>query len=129
MYCEKCGNKINISDKFCTKCGHSVMQVEKSEQAPEVFTVQLNERWWHRLLKVLYIVAYLPLLLIIPLVWSSNTLSCYYSYCSGSYTEAFWYSILALVIYVLILRLVKLAVNYVVGGRKPEWKKEFKKLF
>lgn len=122
MFCENCGNKNQEGHKFCTKCGHLVDSKEKvsiTKQAP----LMLNENWWHRLLKVLYIVGYIPLLIIVPVVWSAN--SCYY--CSGS--DSFWYSLLTLAIYVVVIRLIKIAVLYVAMGRRPEWKKEFKKLF
>ena len=129
MYCEHCGKKLNVSDKFCTKCGQSVIQPDQTNQTLKTAVTSLNEKWWHRLLKILYIIAHLPLLGMVLLVWSENTPSCYYSSCSGSYSEAFWYSILTIIIYLVILRLIKLAVNYVVVGQKPIWKKEFKKLF
>ncbi len=122
MYCENCGNKILEGHKFCTKCGYSfVHEVHTNQQVQQ--SVVLNENWWHRLLKILYIIGYIPLLIIIPIVWSEN--SCYY--CSNG--DSFWYSVLTFIIYILILRLIKLAVIYVVFGRNPEWKKEFKKLF
>lgn len=124
MFCENCGNKIQDGYKFCTKCGYSTVPTER--KTTKQSEISLRDRWWHRLLKILYIVSYLPLLVIIPLVWSEN-ISYYYS--SSSYGDAFWYSLLTLVIYVVILRLIKLAVIYIVFGRKPEWKKEFKKLF
>jgi hypothetical protein len=129
MYCEHCGTKLEQGHKFCTKCGHSTIPVQTRTAAAQ--QPALGDKWWHRLLKVLYVVAYLPLLGIIPLVWSENTPYCstYSSYCSGSYGEAFWYSLLTLVIYMAVLRLIKIAVLYVALGRKPEWKKEFKKLF
>jgi|SRR3989344_1578380 len=123
MFCENCGNKLDTSHKFCTKCGHSNIPAEKNITKQTEST--LDDRWWHRLLKVLYIAAYLPLLIIIPVVWSENS----YSYYSGdTYGEAFWYSLLTLIIWVVILRLIKIAVLYVAIGRKPEWKREFKKL-
>lgn len=121
MFCKKCGNEIKTDDKFCAKCG---------TPAPT-----LNDKWWHRLLKVFYIIAYLPLLVIIPTVWSSNKPYSYYSYYSnqtisyGSYAEAFWYSLLTLAIYLIVLRLIKIVILYVAFGYKPEWKKQFKKLF
>ena len=33
-YCTNCGNKMNPSDKFCSKCGHRVEATEekKSEE-------------------------------------------------------------------------------------------------
>ena len=127
MYCEHCGSKIQDGYKFCTKCGNSTTKNSlKDFTTPPKQTN--NETWWVRLLKVLYIIIHLPLLLIIPLVWSENTESCYYS-CSGSTSQAFWYSLLTLVIYIVVVRLIKLAVMYIAMGRKPEWKKEFRKLF
>ncbi len=126
MYCEHCGNKLQEGYKFCTKCGHSTVPMQTKTAVVQQSTFSLNDKWWHRLLKVLYVVSYLPLLIIIPVVWSENS----YSYYSGNTTgEAFWYSLLTLVIYMAIVRLVKIAVLYVAFGRKPEWKREFKRLF
>jgi len=122
MFCENCGSKIQEGHKFCTKCGHLVDSTIKTSSTRQTLST-LNENWWHRLLKVLYIVGYIPLLIIIPIVWSEN--SCYY--CSDG--DSFWYSLLTLVIYVVVIRLIKIAVLYVAMGRRPEWKKEFKKLF
>lgn len=126
MYCEHCGTKLEQGHKFCTKCGHSTVPVQTKSAAAHQPALSLNDKWWHRLLKVLYVVSYLPLLIIIPVVWSENSYS-YYG--GGSEGEAFWYSLLTLVIYMAVARLIKIAVLYVALGRKPEWKKEFKKLF
>lgn len=126
MYCEHCGTKLEQGHKFCTKCGHSTVPVQTKTASAHQPALSLNDKWWHRLLKVLYVVTYLPLLVIIPVVWSENSYS-YYG--GGSSGEAFWYSLLTLVIYMAIARLIKIAVLYVALGRKPEWKKEFKKLF
>ncbi len=126
MYCEHCGTKLEQGHKFCTKCGHSTVPVQTKTATAHQPALSLNDKWWHRLLKVLYVVSYLPLLVIIPVVWSENSYS-YYG--GGSEGEAFWYSLLTLVIYMVIARLIKIAVLYVALGRKPEWKKEFKKLF
>ena len=135
MFCENCGNKIQDGHKFCIKCGHLATE-NLSRSSEKSQNTNNNERWWHRLLRVLYIVAYLPLLGIIPAVWSSYVPYCTHytytysnNYCSGSYAESFWYSLLTLVIYFVVLRLIKIATLYIVKGRKPEWKKEFKKLF
>lgn len=130
MFCEHCGNKIDGSHKFCTKCGHSTLQSEIKNSISQT-GVSLNEKWWHRLLKVIYIILYIPLLGILPLVWTENSSS--YNYYSSSSTDtsgtAFWYCLLTLVIYMAVARLIKIAVLYIAMGRKPEWKKEFKKLF
>ena len=126
MYCEHCGNKIEQGYKFCTKCGHSTIPVQTRTPSTSQPELSLNDKWWHRLLKVLYVVFYLPLLVIIPLVWSENS----YSYYGNDNTgEAFGYSLITLLIYMVIVRLIKIAVLYVALGRKSEWKKEFKKLF
>lgn len=136
MFCTNCGNKIKEGEKFCTGCGNSI-SFKLEENNNHQIKISNDEKWWHRLIKVLYLIAYLPLLGIIPLVWSENTPYCYTpsgrlfneQICYGSYWESFWYSLLTLVIYVIILRLIKLAVVYVIFGQKPKWKKEFKKLY
>lgn len=133
MFCENCGSKIKEGHKFCTKCGHSngsSVPVPEVKNMSPITTTSVNERWWHRLLKVIYIFLYLQILWIVPLVWSANSSS--YSYYGGyedTTGSAFWYSVLAIVIFVVVLRLIKLTVLYVALGQKPEWKKEFKKLF
>lgn len=128
MYCENCGNKIQDGYKFCTKCGNSTDGSTKGNVGTSSKQSH-SEAWWFRLLKVLYIVLYLPLLIIVPFVWSTNSSS--YSYYGNTDTtgQAFWYSLLTLLVYMVIVRLIKLATLYIAVGRKPEWKKEFKKLF
>jgi len=42
---------------------------------------------------------------------------------------AFWYSLLALAIYVVIARLIKIAFLYIALGQSPEWEKQFTKPF
>ncbi len=132
MFCENCGQKIKDDLKFCTECGHSVKSMTIKD---------LKERWYHRFLRVLYIISYIPLLLIIPIVWSGNNSSyvcsglSFKSYLNDSchyvdtYGKAFLWSLITLAIYMIIIRLIKIAVIYIIIGKKPEWKKEFKKLF
>ncbi|MFZ2038622.1 MAG: zinc ribbon domain-containing protein [Minisyncoccia bacterium] len=134
MYCEHCGTKLEQGHKFCTKCGHSTASIQTSTATVQRSVLLLGDKWWHRLLKVLYVVAYLPLLGIVPAVWMTNAESCYTSTyygtsCYGSDGEAFWYSLLTLVTYVVVLRLIKIAILYIVLGQCPRWKKEFKTLF
>ena len=133
MFCENCGNKLQEGHRFCTKCGHangSTVKNIPTIQQP----VTKNEKWWHRLLKVVYVFVYLQILWIVPVVWSSNS-SSYSGYYGGTYHyvdtpgAAFWYSVLAIVIFVVVLRLIKLSVRYVALGEKPEWHKEIRKLF
>jgi len=131
MFCKKCGNDIKTDGKFCIKCGAPLEKGNTEIRQPEL---TFNDKWWHRLLRVLYIIAYLPLLGIIPLVWSINApqYDGYYtdgSATTGSYGAAFWYSLLVLVICLVVLRLIKIAVLYIAFGQRPGWKKEFKKFF
>ena len=55
MYCEHCGTKLEQGYKFCTKCGLP-MRAEKTPSHASVVIV--DERWWHRLLKVAYILLF-----------------------------------------------------------------------
>ena len=134
MFCENCGNKNDGSYKFCTKCGHPTALSAVESAIKKNPRSSPDERWWHRLLKVAYIFLYLQILWIVPAVWSINS-SSYTNYYLGeyhqedTYAKAFWYSVLAIVIFVVVLRLIKLTVLYIAIAQKPEWKKEFKKLF
>lgn len=132
MFCEKCGSKLKENHKFCTGCGHS--NLDRQESKPIIANV-LDQKWWFRLAKVLYIFLYIPLPFVIIGVWAENDPYSYYSsysnqyYSHGSYSEAFWYSLLILVVWVVILRLIKITFLYIAFGKKPQWKKEFKKIF
>ncbi len=134
MYCHKCGNEIKKGDKFCDKCGESVAGEEKVSRETRHGALVTNDKWWQRLLKVVYIFLWLQILWIIPAVWSVNS-SEYVGYYGGEYKyqdtygAAFWYSILAIIIFVIVIRLVKITVLYIALGQKPEWKKQFKRLF
>ncbi len=123
MFCEKCGNKLKENHKFCTECGH--LNLDKQEFKKTSSNI-LEQKWWFRLAKVLYIFLYIPLPFVIIEVWSDNTPSHYYY--DDSYSEAFWYSLLTLVVWVVILRLIKITFLYIAFGKKPQWKKEFKKI-
>ena len=132
MFCKNCGNKLKEGHQFCTECGHpSVFDISKKEVINH--TVINNDKWWHRLLKVAYIFLYIQILWIVPVVWSSNSSSSSYFlgkyHYQNTYGEAFWYSLLAIVIFVVTVRLIKLTVLYVALAQKPKWKKEFKKFF
>ena len=130
MYCHKCGNEIKGNDKFCIKCGNSIL----SEKIKEKFVIS-EDKWYLRLAKVIYIVLYIPLPFVLWGVWTSNDPYSYYSSYSrewisyGSYSEAFWYTLLTLVVWVVILRLIKIAVLYIFTAQKPKWKMEFRKFF
>ena len=131
MFCEQCGNKIESSHKFCTKCGRSkVGEVGDNEAGQPVLSVS-KDGWWQRLLKVAYILLYIPLLFIIPLAWSLNSSS--YDYYTNTRTDtagsAFVYSAITLIIYMAVVRLIKIEVLYVAMGQRPDWGVEFKKYF
>lgn len=121
MFCEKCGNKYGEAEKFCIKCGNSLGETMTPRNTP---TTNKDERWWHRLANVVYVAAHLPLLLMVPLVWTENAreYSSYYKEYRGSDGEALWYCILTIVIWVAVLRLIKMAVRYVGVGVKPSFK-------
>lgn len=121
MFCEHCGNKIQIGHKFCTKCGESVV-FESQQQNEQAHA--LDEKWWYRLLKVAYIALYIPLPFVLVIVWSINSSSDYNN--SGNY---FWYSLLTLTIYLIVARMIKLAILYVAMGSRPKWEKEFRRIF
>jgi hypothetical protein len=133
MFCTKCGNKLFETDKFCTQCGDVLNGKE------EKFTVQksesvliIDEKWWLRLLKVIYIFLCLQIFWIVPVVWSINSTTYvggYYGTYKDTPETAFWYSILAVFIYMSLTRLLKIAVLYVSTGKKPQWTREFRKFY
>ncbi len=137
MFCTNCGNKIEQSDKFCTKCGslsmkekEDIVKVIPTHTASPVFS---EDKWWQRLLKVGYIFLCLQILWIVPVVWSVNSSTYVGGYYDGGYKqtpdEAFWYSVLAIIIFMTLTRLLKITVLYVSVGKKPNWAREFKKLY
>ena len=128
-FCHKCGKKLGETETYCAECGTAVVVEKPVSDTPN--KKNADERWWLRLAKVIYVILYLPLLAVIPIVWSINAPSCNYygTNCSGSYMAAFWYSLLALAIYVVVARLIKIAFLYIALGQKPEWEKEFTKIF
>lgn len=98
-------------------------------------STNLDQKLWYRLSKVVYVILYGFLLIIISTVWDVNS-STYTGYSTAyggiyedTYGKAFWYSLLALLIYIAIVRLIKITFLYIALGQKPQWKKEFKKLF
>lgn len=135
MYCEKCGHKKHEAEKFCTQCGNQLSEVAQS--LPEEMTAInqstiIEDRWWLRLLKVAYIFLCLQILWIVPLVWSINSTTYvggYYSTYKDTPETAFWYSVLTIIIYMAITRLLKISVLYIATGKKPNWGKEFRKFY
>lgn len=135
MFCEKCGNKINKSDRFCDKCGSSIL-LEENVIESKNDQLKPENKWWFRLVKVIYIFFYIILVPILFLVWSENSSTySHYDYYTKSYVytntfgNAAWYFLCTLIIYMVVLRLIKISFLYIFFGQKPQWKKEFKKLW
>src|SRR3989338_11021318 len=129
MFCTNCDNKIVGSQKFCIRCGIAVppeigMKLEDSSR--------YDKKWWLRIVKVLYILFYLPLPFVAFFVWDAKKLhDCGFTrvvYC-GLTQEAFWYTTLTVAIWIIVLRVLKIIFHYIVFGVKPSWKTEFKKLY
>lgn len=191
MYCKNCKQKLDKADKFCTGCGTAV---QNSNTLPQTATTPQPEKWWYRLLKVIYIIVFVASIAITCVIAYStlpqktldgnrSTIQCnngknyapaknsiylysdslstyddqharilcaydttnYYStywtapsyvnytfvavYNDAPYTSWFFYSILALAIVWVLLKLVRVGVQYVAFGNKPYWKSEFKKYY
>ncbi len=127
MFCENCGSKIESSDKFCIKCGNALPWLNENITQ----STKLDDRWWHRLFKVIYILLYIPLPFFLLIIWSANSSSYdYYTHTSRDTSgSAFLYSLITLFVYLALARLIKISFLYITMGKKPEWKKEFKRLF
>lgn len=120
MFCTNCGREIFENATFCTECGKSTSPEAgiKASQNPK-----LEEKWWFRLAKVIYIGLYIILPFLLIVVWGENCCGYY------GYTEAFWLTLLTFIVYVVSAKLIKITFFYVSFAQKPQWKKEFKKLF
>ena len=116
MFCTNCGKKVSESATFCTECGKST----SSEAEIRTSQTDLEQKWWLRLAKVIYIGLYIILPFLLIIVWDEN---------SRYPDEAFWLTLLTFVIYVVSVRLIKIAFLYISFAQKPRWKKEFKKFF
>lgn len=127
MFCENCGNTIQHGHKFCMKCGQPI----NTHMPNQSIIADHDQVWWFRMAKVIYIVLYIPLPFVLWGAWAANSES--YNYYTRTYTStagnAFWYSLITLIIYVVILRLLKITFLYIAFGQKVQWHKEFKKFF
>lgn len=71
VYCSKCGSKNNKIAKFCFNCGQgienndSIMLDQLTEDTNKRTTLKykqglnLKDRWWHRLLSIIYIFSFI----------------------------------------------------------------------
>ncbi len=104
MFCTNCGNKIGIDDKHCTNCGNGLVNVRVEETSRSDQKAVNNNRWWHRLGMVIYVFFNLLLLPVVALELSENV--------------EFFGIFTTIVIWLLVLRLIKIAVRYIASGRK-----------
>lgn len=127
MFCENCWNKLQKSDKFCSSCGQKNTDLEDNNKVHDENI--LEQKWWLRLIKVIYVILWVPLPIIIITAWNINEpyYSTYGTY--WSYEEAFWYALVFWWLYFCLIKCIKLAFLYIALGKKPKWKQEFKKLF
>jgi len=116
MFCTNCGKKISESATFCTECGKST----SSEAEIKTSQANLDQKWWLRLARVVYIGVYIILPILLIIVWDENS---YYP------EDAFWLTLITFVIYVVSARLIKITFLYIAFAQKPRWKREFKKFF
>lgn len=127
MYCENCGHKLDSAHRFCTKCGVSV---SFGKDTRVVVSSTLDDKWWYRLLKVGYILLYVPMPVFLWIIWEINaTTWSYYGGYQDNSGQAFWYCLITLFFYLVLVRLVKIACLYVAFGKSPKWRQECIKLF
>ena len=95
-------------------------------QKTEVTTDSINkdEKWYHRLAIVVYILSHIPLIFVVQAVWLeyAREYSYYHKTYVGSDADALWLSFIAIIIYILVLRLIKMIIKYILKGTKPKLK-------
>jgi hypothetical protein len=127
MFCERCGNKLNKGDLFCIECG----QRRTVDETRIPTTNKLEGKWWFRLLKVAYIGAYLLLVPALLFTWTEN--STRYDYALREYVStpgaAFWASFTILLIYIAIMKTLRISFFYVALGDRAKWKREIIKFY
>lgn len=132
MFCSYCGQSQPDNHAFCTKCGKQILKHE----SPRSIEFDSIKNLGLRISKVIYILLYLPLPLILWAVWTSTYYT--YSYISiyddvGTKVEspekALLYTACTLLIYLILVRLIKLAFLYIFFGYKINWRNEVKKIY
>ena len=127
MFCTNCGNKMDSDSNHCTNCGVSVVRTETVVSNYSEQKVVTNGKWWHRLGVVIYIFFNLLLIPVVFTVWDESSTTyvsngTYGYHYEDSYGLAFWYSLLTIVVWLLVLRLIKSALQYIVLGKKFQFK-------
>lgn len=65
MICTNCGQKLTDKATFCMKCGKATSpEVSNKDSQPS----NLDQKWWLRLARVLYIGLYIPLFVLIAVL-------------------------------------------------------------
>jgi len=99
-----------------------------------------EDKTWYRFLKVLYIFSYCLIPLIINKVWINNAPREPGLIKDGGtwhvaphtfdyYVQGVFLILLTIVISLIIIRLIKIVVIYIITGEKPKWRDEFRKFF
>ena len=68
MFCENCGKKIVDGNLYCPNCGTQVIKVESNphnQKSVSLSSSNINNKWWFRFVKVLYVLAYAVVVLVI----------------------------------------------------------------
>jgi len=99
---------------------------------------KLENKIWYRLLKILYFFSYCLVPVIVSIVWDNNAPHEYgsfkhetvwFTHTLGYYMQSTLLIFLTIIISIIVIRLMKVIILYIIIGQRPEWKKEFKKLF
>lgn len=83
-----------------------------------------GEKWYHRLAHVLYILLHFPVIFVVQEVWSeyAREYSYYHQMYLGSDFDALVFSFIAIIIYFVVLRTIKMTFKYIFNGIKPKLK-------
>lgn len=127
MFCTNCGNKMDNDSNHCTNCGASVVSSGTTVKKHSDQKIVTDGKWWQRLGVVIYIFFNILLIPVVIAVWSENSTTYvsdvgYKYHYEDSYGLAFWYSLLTIVAWLLVLRLIKIALRYIATGRKFQFK-------
>lgn len=89
----------------------------------------LEQKWWFRVAKVVYIFLYL--LLVIGLI--AGGIDNFYSYGDGTITYTPWFAVANVLIGGIIglamIKVVKIIFFYIFLAQKPHWKRELTNIF
>lgn len=78
-YCDNCGSKLEENQKFCSKCGKSLI-IDKNNEIKKS-----NIRFIFNILKViLYIASFILFFFVIALIVGKNNGECYEHYCENN---------------------------------------------